>query len=152
MQLLGAVELYHFGQTYDISLGWIGAIIQWLVAGIGIVGVGIIVFSLILKLIVLLIITKIGARCRTLRANFVFASALEKTANVRMRLHLRLVARCARSAFAHSLRDDFPCLLRKEVIQPLVPQRLPCYDFIPITTHTLGRRSAGLRVQTAFMM
>ena len=27
-------------------------------------------------------------------------------------------------------------LLRKEVIQPLVPQRLPCYDFIPITTHT----------------
>ena len=48
-------------------------------------------------------------------------------------------------------------LLRKEVIQPLVPQRLPCYDFIPITTHTLGgpppcglvRR---LRVQTAFMM
>ena len=43
-------------------------------------------------------------------------------------------------------------LLRKEVIQPLVPQRLPCYDFIPITTHTLGRRDAGLRVQTAFMM
>ena len=33
-----------------------------------------------------------------------------------------------------------PDLLRKEVIQPLVPQRLPCYDFIPITTHTLGRR------------
>src|SRR5574344_1244954 len=95
---------------------------------------------MVLKLIVLLIITKIGARCRTLRANFVFASALEKTANVRMRLHLRLVVRCARSAFAHSLRDDFPCLLRKEVIQPLVPQRLPCYDFIPITTHTLGRR------------
>ena len=31
--------------------------------------------------------------------------------------------------------------LRKEVIQPLVPQRLPCYDFIPITTHTLGRQT-----------
>jgi hypothetical protein len=50
-----------------------------------------------------------------------------------------------------------PLLLRKEVIQPQVPLRLPCYDFIPITTHTLdahaprgfGRR---LRVQTAFMM
>lgn len=42
-------------------------------------------------------------------------------------------------------------LLRKEVIQPLVPQRLPCYDFIPITTHTLGG-SLRLRVQTAFMM
>ena len=29
-------------------------------------------------------------------------------------------------------------LLRKEVIQPLVPQRLPCYDFTPITCHTFG--------------
>ena len=29
-------------------------------------------------------------------------------------------------------------LLRKEVIQPQVPLRLPCYDFIPITSHTLG--------------
>ena len=29
-------------------------------------------------------------------------------------------------------------LLRKEVIQPQVPLRLPCYDFIPITTHTFG--------------
>ncbi len=29
-------------------------------------------------------------------------------------------------------------LLRKEVIQPQVPLRLPCYDFTPITTHTLG--------------
>ena len=28
-------------------------------------------------------------------------------------------------------------ILRKEVIQPLVPQRLPCYDFTPITGHTL---------------
>ena len=29
--------------------------------------------------------------------------------------------------------------LRKEVIQPQVPLRLPCYDFTPITTQTLGR-------------
>ena len=28
-------------------------------------------------------------------------------------------------------------LLRKEVIQPQVPLRLPCYDFIPVTNHTL---------------
>ena len=27
--------------------------------------------------------------------------------------------------------------LRKEVIQPQVPLRLPCYDFTPITSHTL---------------
>ncbi len=29
-------------------------------------------------------------------------------------------------------------LLRKEVIQPQVPLRLPCYDFTPVTSHTLG--------------
>ena len=50
------------------------------------------------------------------------------------------------------LRPSKGLLLRKEVIQPLVPQRLPCYDFIPITTHTLGGPNARLRVQTAFMM
>ncbi len=29
-------------------------------------------------------------------------------------------------------------LLRKEVIQPQVPLRLPCYDFTPVTKHSLG--------------
>ena len=29
-------------------------------------------------------------------------------------------------------------LLRQEVIQPLVPQRLPCYDITQIIDHTLG--------------
>lgn len=55
MQLfnLASVSLNHYGQTYDVSLNWIGKIIEWLVSGIGIVGVGIIVFSLILKFIVL---------------------------------------------------------------------------------------------------
>jgi len=24
------------------------------------------------------------------------------------------------------------------VIQPLVPQRLPCYDFTPVTVHSFG--------------
>ena len=43
----------------------------------------------------------------------------------------------ARVMFQH-WSDRADLLLRKEVIQPLVPQRLPCYDFIPITTHTLG--------------
>ena len=35
--------------------------------------------------------------------------------------------------------SDAKLLLRKEVIQPQVPLRLPCYDFIPITSTTLGR-------------
>ena len=30
------------------------------------------------------------------------------------------------------------CLPRKEVIQPHVPVRLPCYDFTPLTLHTFG--------------
>ena len=29
-------------------------------------------------------------------------------------------------------------VLRKEVIQPQVPLRLPCYDFTPVTNHSLG--------------
>ncbi len=42
---------------------------------------------------------------------------------------------------------------RKEVIQPHVPVRLPCYDFVPLAPHTFGRSlpcglGHGLRVQT----
>ena len=29
------------------------------------------------------------------------------------------------------------CSFLKEVIQPQVPLRLPCYDFIPVINHTL---------------
>ena len=35
-------------------------------------------------------------------------------------------------------KDARGVLLRKEVIQPHLPIRLPCYDFIPLTKHTLG--------------
>ena len=37
-------------------------------------------------------------------------------------------------------------LLRKEVIQPQVPLRLPCYDFTPVTYHSL--RGSLLAVRT----
>ena len=37
-----------------------------------------------------------------------------------------------------SLATSNNLLLRKEVIQPQVPLRLPCYDFIPVTAHTFG--------------
>jgi hypothetical protein len=30
------------------------------------------------------------------------------------------------------------CILRKEVIQPQVPLRLPCYDLVPITGFIFG--------------
>ena len=42
-----------FGNTYDVSLNWIGNLIRLLCGAIGTVGVGIIIFSLILKLITL---------------------------------------------------------------------------------------------------
>ena len=38
-------------------------------------------------------------------------------------------------------------ILRKEVIQPQVPLRLPCYDLVPITELTLG--ALFLAVSTA---
>ena len=51
---------------------------------------------------------------------------------------------------------EAPVLLRKEVIQPHLPVRLPCYDFVPIADPTfdsslpygLGRR---LRVLPTFV-
>ena len=44
-------------------------------------------------------------------------------------------------------------LLRKEVIQPHLPIRLPCYDFTlittPITTPTFGRALLTVRLRTS---
>ena len=42
------------------------------------------------------------------------------------------------AAISTSASRGLSRLLRKEVIQPQVPLRLPCYDFTPITDHTLG--------------
>ena len=41
------------------------------------------------------------------------------------------------------------CLLRKEVIQPLVLERLPCYDFTPIIEPTFGRALLAVRLRTS---
>ena len=38
----------------------------------------------------------------------------------------------------YTFRISPACLLRKEVIQPHLPIRLPCYDFTPIIYPTLG--------------
>ena len=37
----------------DIQLDWLGVVIRWLIEGVGIIGVGIVIFTLILKTIVL---------------------------------------------------------------------------------------------------
>ena len=58
----------------------------------------------------------------------------------------------------HGRRRGEPhVLLRKEVIQPQVPLRLPCYDFTPITNHTFGActpcgLAQRLLVQLAFVV
>ena len=39
--------------------------------------------------------------------------------------------------------------LRKEVIQPQVLLRLPCYDFTPIMSHTLGACLLAVGVRTS---
>jgi hypothetical protein len=42
-------------------------------------------------------------------------------------------------------RNEFPVFPRKEVIQPQLPLRLPCYDFTPIINPTFdGSLPCGL--------
>ena len=45
-----------------------------------------------------------------------------------------------------SLRIYLP---RKEVIQPHLPVRLPCYDFTPLTRRTLGTAPLSVRLATS---
>ena len=55
-----------------------------------------------------------------------------------------IAPRCAaRRRFRRSNPGDFP---RKEVIQPHLPVRLPCYDFTPVTSPTFdGSLPQGVR-------
>ena len=47
----------------------------------------------------------------------------------------RKIQNCPRPVRTHAL-VFFPLLLEKEVIQPHLPVRLPCYDFTPLTKRT----------------
>ena len=47
------------------------------------------------------------------------------------------------------LSRPFAFLLRKEVIQPHLPIRLPCYDFTPIIEPTFGRALIAVRLRTS---
>ncbi len=42
-----------------------------------------------------------------------------------------------------------PFLLRKEVIQPHLPIRLPCYDFTPVAYPTFGCVLLAVKLQTS---
>ena len=57
---------------------------------------------------------------------------------------------------AHRSEDELTRRSVKEVIQPQVPLRLPCYDFAPVTALAFGRLVPcgfrhGLRALTASM-
>ena len=49
----------------------------------------------------------------------------------------------------YTQHDSCHGLFRKEVIQPQVLLRLPCYDFTPIMSHTLGRCPLAVGVRTS---
>ena len=45
--------------------------------------------------------------------------------------------------------EDRGLLLLKEVIQPHVPVRLPCYDFTPVIGHTVGGALPRVKLPTS---
>ena len=49
----------------------------------------------------------------------------------------------------HHARHQNDILRRKEVIQPHLPIRLPCYDFTPITSFTFGGVLLSVRLPTS---
>ena len=51
--------------------------------------------------------------------------------------------------YAASVRMLLAFLFRKEVIQPHLPVRLPCYDFTPLTRHTFGTAPLSVRLATS---
>ena len=55
MELINLLEtaLPIIGQTFDVSLDWMGQLVRLIISGFSVVGVGVIVFSLLLKVIML---------------------------------------------------------------------------------------------------
>ena len=47
------------------------------------------------------------------------------------------------------MQSIFDLSLRKEVIQPHLPVRLPCYDFTLLTKHTFGSVLLAVRLPTS---
>src|SRR5438093_11143164 len=62
--------------------------------------------------------------------------ASEETVLARSSERLRPSSQCIDLVHLPALRPDCQMLLRKEVIQPHLPVRLPCYDFTPIADPT----------------
>ena len=50
-----------------------------------------------------------------------------------------------RTVFHYPWSPRYVLFLRKEVIQPHLPIRLPCYDLVPLTPHTLDGSFLAVR-------
>ena len=63
----------------------------------------------------------------------------------------RIAARSSSHPLITQQRDTFPYFffLRKEVIQPHLPIRLPCYDFTPVIRPAFGRSFLAVRSRTS---
>ena len=78
-----------------------------------------------------------------LRFKLIFSSPQRSTSSNRASLTFALLGRFRIRAVAESAAPFQACffgssvILRKEVIQPHLPIRLPCYDFTPVTFPTL---------------
>ncbi len=70
-------------------------------------------------------------------------------AHVKVGAERSLRARTTERSIGSSKTARPSWLLRKEVIQPQVPLRLPCYDFTPITDHTFGTCILAVSVATS---
>ena len=86
---------------------------------------------------------------------FVSWSCLE-VIQTEVRVHFRAANEVWRDFISRSLMEAFlvqknqksSIFLRKEVIQPQVPLRLPCYDLVPIREFILGACALAVRSAT----
>ena len=90
MELLNLLssEIVVYGQTFEISLNWIGKLIRLLVSSVGSVGVGIILFSIALKVVVLPfdIYQRISMRKQNLKMKEWFKSMKPDLENLKLHL------------------------------------------------------------------
>jgi hypothetical protein len=73
-------------------------------------------------------------------ALFLFPAHPPELQTLKSRSFDKIVDVCAYSTAA---------LLRKEVIQPQVPLRLPCYDFTPVMNHTVVSVPLAVKLPTS---
>ena len=57
--------------------------------------------------------------------------------------------RCRARLLGYGPKPKFQPTLLKEVIQPQVPLRLPCYDFTPVMKHTVVNALPKVRLSTS---